>query len=212
MTSLRNAFGPARALFAALVLAPSLSGCVWIAAGGAVAGVTAVRQERSVGNAIDDVRIKSTLESRLAGHSAGLFIHVSGTVVEGRVLLTGTVEEPAARLDASRIAWSVEGVRKVDNDIQVTDATGWYNRPQDLWIATELRATILGDMNIKDVNYTIDVLNGVVYLTGVAQDQAELDRVVAHAKKTSGVARVESYVVLKTDPIRYGYGAPAAKQ
>src|SRR5882724_11168415 len=102
-----------------LCAAPLLSGCVLLAAGGAVAGVSAVRQERSVGNAIDDVSIRSKLEARLAQQSAGLFLRVSTTVIEGRVLLAGRVDAPETRLDATRIAWSVEGVRRVDNDVEV---------------------------------------------------------------------------------------------
>ncbi len=101
-------------------VSPTLSSCVWVAASGVVAGVSAARQERTIGNAIDDVRIKATLDARLAKQSAGLFLNVSTTVVEGRVLMAGRVDAPETRLDATRVAWSVEGVRKVDNDIEVT--------------------------------------------------------------------------------------------
>lgn len=190
-----------------LVLAPALSGCVWVAATGLIAGISAARQERSVGAAVDDVRIKGAITAKLGQESAANFLNVGCTVVEGRVLLTGRVEKPETRLSATRIAWSVEGVRKVDNDIQVTDQTGWLNRPKDLYIRTEIAADILADKSIKDVNYTIDVVNGVVYLTGIGQNQAEVDRVIAHAKRFDGVKRVENYVVLKDDPSRL-YGAP----
>jgi len=71
-----------------------------------------------------------------------------------------------------------------------------------------LATALLTDGSIKDVNYTTDVVHGVVYLTGVGQDQAEVDRVIAHARNLSGVKRVENYIVLKDDPGRYGFGAP----
>lgn len=192
-----------------LVLAPLLSGCVWVAATGVVAGVSAARQERTIGNAVDDMRIKTELSSSLVQQSVDNFVNVSSTVVEGRVLLTGRVSSPEARLDASRIAWSVEGVRKVDNDIAVTEDGQWLNRPMDIYIRTKLAADLLTDADIRDVNYTIDVVNGVVYLMGVGQDQAEIDRAVADARAIPQVKRVENYVVLKTDPIRYGMAASA---
>ena len=190
-----------------LAFIPLLSGCVWVAATGAVAGVSAARQERTIGNAIDDVRIKTTLDGKLAKDSPGLYLSVSTTVVEGRVLLAGRVSKPEDRLNATRVAWSVEGVRKVDNDIEVSDFFGWLDGPADFIMRTQLAATLLADESIKDVNYTTDVVHGVVYLMGVAQDKNELERVVAHAEKVNGVKRVENYVVLKSDPIRYGFSA-----
>jgi osmotically-inducible protein OsmY len=191
--------------------APLVSGCVPIIAAGAVAGVSAARQERSVGNAIDDVRIKTELDTRLA-RSAGLFFSVSTTVVEGRVLIAGRVKEPETRIEATRIAWSVEGVRKVDNDLEVSDYSGWLDGPSDLIMRTQVAAALFRDEKIKDVNYTTDVVHGVVYLMGVGQDQAEIDRAVADAETINGVKRVENYVVLKDDPIRYGFSGPTASR
>jgi len=193
---------------APLAFIPLLSGCVWIAATGAVAGVSAARQERTIGNAIDDARIKTTLDARLARDYPGLYVRASTTVVEGRVLLAGRVDKPETRLDATRVAWSVEGVRKVDNDIEVSDMSGWLDGPADFIMRTQLAATLLADKSIKDVNYTTDVVHGVVYLMGVAQNRDELDRVVEHAQHVNGVKRVENYVVLKDDPIRNGFPEP----
>jgi osmotically-inducible protein OsmY len=191
---------------APLLLVPMLPGCVWFAAGGAAAGVSVVRQERTIGNAIDDVRIKTELDAKFASDAPNLFLRVSTTVVEGRILLAGRVKTPEDRLMASRIAWSIEGVRKVDNDMQVTDSSGWLDAPTDFIIKTQLAVALLSDGSIKDVNYTTDVVHGVVYVMGVGQNQAEVDRVVEHARNLSGVRRVESYVLLKDDPTRYGFG------
>jgi osmotically-inducible protein OsmY len=189
-----------------LLFVPMLSGCVWLAAGGAAAGVSVVRQERTIGNAVDDVRIKTELDAKLAADSAGLFLRASTTVVEGRILLAGYVTRPEDRLTATRLAWSINGVRKVDNDMEVTDRSGWLDAAGDFVIQTELAAALLADGSIKDVNYTVDVVHAVVYLMGVGQNQAEVDRVVQHARDLSGVKRVENYVVLKDDPIRTGIG------
>ena len=198
---------PLKVLAVALFAAPFLSGCIYVAAAGAVAAVSAARQERSIGNAVDDIRIQTELGSALTKQSAGNLVNVSSTVVEGRVLLTGRVTTPEARLDASRVAWSIEGVRKVDNDIEVTEDGEWLNRPMDIYIRSKLSADLLMDGHVKDVNYTIDVVDGVVYLMGVGQNQAEIDRVIADAHDIPQVKRVENYVVLKTDPIRYGMAA-----
>jgi osmotically-inducible protein OsmY len=197
--------------FVALLAASALlSGCLGLAAGGAVAtGVSVATQERTIGNAIDDVRIKTELDAKLVGDSTGLFLRASTTVVEGRVHLAGYVTSPEDRLMATRIAWSIEGVRQVDNDMDVTDRSGWLDAAGDFVIETELEAALITDRSIKDVNYTTDVVHGVVYVMGIGQNQAEVDRVVTHARNVSGVKRVENYVVLKDDPARYGFGMAA---
>lgn len=203
-----------RVLAAVLIvpLAAGVSGCVWLAAGGAVAGVNAARQERTIGSAIDDIRIKADLEAALLAHSSSLFRNVATTVVEGRVLLTGIVAKPETRLDATRIAWSVEGVRRVDNAVEVGTDTSFFQGPEDMWIATQLRAELLADSAIRDINYSIEVANGTVYLMGVGQDRGEVDRAIAHARAIGGVKRVEDYVVLKDDPSRYGLRSTSAAQ
>jgi osmotically-inducible protein OsmY len=201
--------------FALLIvfLTPALSGCVpALIAGTAAAGVTVARQERSIGNAIDDRRIQAALNARLINASTGLFLRVATNTIEGRVVLAGRVDSPETRLEATRIAWSIEGVRKVDNDIEVTESFGWLDGPSDLIMRTQLATKLLSDKTIKDINYTVDSVHGVIYVMGVAQDQAELDRVLAHAESIKGKRRVENYAVLKTDPIRYGFGAPIAQQ
>ena len=191
---------------APLACIPLLSGCLAVAAAGGVAAVSAARQERTIGNAISDAAIKTSLDTRLARDTPGLYVRVSTTVVEGRVLLAGRVDKPETRLEATRVAWSVDGVKKVDNDIEVSDFSGWLDGPSDFIMRTRLATILLADKSIKDVNYTTDVVHGVVYLMGVGQNQGEVDRVVAHAQKLNGVRRVENYVVLKDDPIRNDFG------
>ena len=187
-----------------VLAAPALSGCVALAVGGTVAGVQTLRQERPVGAALDDRAVKTTLDGKLRG-TPGLRFGIATTVVEGRVLLAGRVSKPEQRLEATRVAWTVEGVVKVDNDLEVTDSSGWLDRPQDFIMRQALVAKLIADRSIKDVNYTTDVVHGVVYLMGVGQDQAEVDRVVAHANSLNNVKRVENYVVLKDDPLREKY-------
>lgn len=194
-----------------VLIAPFLSGCVLLAAGGAVAGVQTARQERTIGDALDDRAIKTELDVRLR-QTAGLRFGIATTVVEGRVLLAGRVSEPEARLDATRVAWTIEGVVKVENDIEVAETAGWLDRPQDFIMRQALVAKLLGDSSIREVNYTTDVVHGIVYLMGVGQDQAEVDRVVAHANSLNNVKRVENYVVLKDDPIREGFNVTSQNE
>ena len=94
------------------------------------------------------------------------------------------------------------GVREVINEINIRDRGDLLHYLKDLRITGQLRFELLRDLAIKDINYSIETQNAVVFLMGIAQDKAELDRVTNHARNISGVTRVVSYAVLKDDPKR----------
>ena len=184
------------------LVAIALSGCAAaLLGGGATVGVTAA-QERSVGNALDDTTTHTEINSRLLQKSQTLFSHVGVTVVEGRVLLTGFVPSEDDRAEAVKIAWSVNGVKDVLNELQVGEGGGIGSYSKDSWITAQLRGKLIGDADVLDINYNITTVNKVIYLMGIAQDQAELDRVINHARNIAGVTKVVSHVLLKNDPKR----------
>lgn len=192
-----------RHLIALAAISIALSGCVglMIAAGGETAKVVA--QERSVGNAVDDTGIKLKILAIFAKQeSKDMLANVEVKVVEGRVLLTGNVDKPPSQVEAVRLAWQVEGVREVINEIQINDQSGLWNYTRDVWISTQIRARLIATKGIRSINYSIVTVNQTVYIMGIAMDQLELDKVTYVASTTSYVQRVVSYVQLKDDPRR----------
>ncbi len=179
-----------------------LGGCAGAVVGAGAAAGIGVAQERSVGDAIDDTTIATKLSAALFDDSFKLFRDVDLEVVEGRVLLTGKVEEQESRLRAEELTWKVKGVREVANAIQVTSEGGIGSYASDVRISNQLRAKIIGDADVLGINYSIETVSQIVYLIGIAQTQEELDRVIGHARSISGVKKVESYVRLKDDPRR----------
>ena len=190
---------PGLALLAAMAL--SLPACTTgpVAGGVATAGV-AIAQERSPGNAIDDSLITIAIGSNLLQFNADLFQAVDIEVYEGRVLLTGSVPDPDGRIEAVRLAWLAIGVTEVLNEIQVTDRGGLVDFARDTWITTQLRSKLLLDKDVRAINYNVETVNGVVYLIGIAQDQAELERVTNHARTITNVSKVVSHARLKDEP------------
>ncbi len=168
---------------------------------GAAVGVGAA-EERGLEGAIDDTKIRAEISDLWFRQDFDMFRDVSMSVTEGRVMLTGSVKKPESRVDAVRLAWQAAGVRQVIDEIQVTDQSGFLDYTRDAVIANNLRTRLMFDEHVKNVNYTVDVVNGVVYLMGIAQSQEELDRVLAHARDISNVKRVVSHVLLKNDPKR----------
>ena len=187
-----------------VISAGLLSGCtpIGIAIGGAAAAGVVIAEERSVGDAIDDAGIKLDIADKLIKESESLFINVSTTVVEGRVMVTGHVETDAVRQKVIEIIWSNKKVKAVLNELQITDSSSFSSSTEDTWITTKLKARLLQDVSIRQINYSVDTVNRVVYLMGIAQDQSELDRVYLHARDISGVRKIISHVVMKDDPKR----------
>lgn len=179
-----------------------LSGCASAIVGGAAAVGVAAAQERTVGSAIDDATIEFKIKDLFLEKSDRLFTRVSVDSVEGRVLLSGTVQTPDNRVDIARLTWQVDGVKEVFNEVEVGDRGGLIDYFKDVRIANELRLKLLADKEVANVNYSVETVNGVIYLMGIGQDQAELERVTSHASNIKGVVRVVSFVVLKDDARR----------
>lgn len=180
-----------------------LGGCVGVVLGaGATAGIAAA-EERGIKNATNDKGIQLAINDTILRTDLTLYRKVSTTVVEGRVLLTGVVQTEAQRDELVRLTWSATPkIHEVINEVQVAPSGDFLDYTNDTWITTQLRTRIATDKQIVDINYTIETVNGIVYLMGLAQSDAELVRVTDHARTIRGVRRVVSHVWLKTDPRR----------
>lgn len=178
-----------------------LSGCgpKTIAGSGASIGV-AVAQERTIGAAVDDTVIAALIVTNFYQFDIELLRRVSAEVVEGRVLLTGTVQKPELRVDAVRLTWQVDGVTEVLNEIQINDKSGLIAYALDTWISTQLRTKLLLDREIKALNYNVETVNGVIYIIGIAQDALELERVTNHGRTIKNVNKVVSHVRILSAP------------
>jgi len=195
---------PALTLAALLAASTALSGCVGMVIGaGATAGVAA-SEERGIEGAAEDAKIRAEINEAWFRKNVDMFSKVTLAISEGRVLLTGLVPTEQVREDAVNLTWQVAGVREVYNEILVQDSSGFIDGARDVRIQQEIKSRMLFDKEISNINYTVDVTNGTVYLLGIAQSDTELNRVIGHAREVSAVKNVISYVRLKTDPRRHG--------
>lgn len=171
---------------------------------GALAGC-AVVQEKTFGESLDEASASSQIKSQLLARSAGRFRQVDVEVTSRLVLLTGRVETEEDKVEADQIAWSIRTIDEVANEIEVIPKTKILTNLNDEWITAKVRSRLVGDGQIKSVNYNIETFNGVVYLLGFAQDQTELKRAAEHASVIKGVERVVSYVKMRDRSTPPGY-------
>jgi len=182
----------------ALLIVLVAPGCTSLAIGAMGATAVAAAQERTIGDAIDDAIIYTEVNSQMLQADIDLFQHVGVEVVEGRVLLTGSVPTPNDRIEAVRLAWQAEGVKEVLNEVQVTDDSGIVDYATDSWISVQVKTKLLFDRDIRAINYSIETVNGAVYMIGIARDAVELKRATNHARTIKGVRKVISHVRIQT--------------
>lgn len=187
-----------------------------LAAGAGASLGIAASKEGGISSAASDLRIKAEINEKWFAYNVDTFRKLSTTVDQGRVLMTGVVQNPDDRVEAVRLAWQVSGVKQVINEIRVADSEGVQGFVRDGWISTRLRTALTFDKDISSINYSIDTVQGNVYLMGVARNQAELDAVIRHARNIPGVNQVISYVkpmgqdVVNSTPVAPATGAPSS--
>jgi osmotically-inducible protein OsmY len=197
---------------AALLAATSLSSCIPLVLGGAAAtGGYVAGQERGVGTIASDADIRAGINNQWYGYNSDMASQLSLSVYDGRVLVTGIVSNPEFKTEAVRLAWQVKGVKEVNDEILVSNRSTIGNTARDELIKTRLRSALLFDGDIRSVNYSIDVVNGLVFLNGSARSQAELDKVIDYARNISDVKKVVNYARIRVgEPT--APGAPAVTQ
>ena len=174
-----------------------ISGCQTVYMTGVSKAVLINKEERSFNNYVEDTIILAQLKNEYFSNNENIFFQVSVDVIEGKVMLTGIVEQIDERIEATKLAWGIKGVNEVINEIQISNDEGILDYADDLIMKTKINAKLLLEKNILNLNYSVEVVNGIVYLIGIAQDQKELDAVTEISKNTYGVTSVITYVRLK---------------
>ena len=188
--------------FSMIVLTSSalaLSGCVGAAVGIGTAAVAASTTEKGFSTSVADGVIETKLVDRFIQNDMALATGIEKSVNNGSILLTGRVETIEQKVLATKLAWEIKGVREVVNEVQVIQDNSLRDKAKDLAASAQLRAALIGDQNISSLNFSIDVVNGIVYLSGVASDEMEKERVIAHAQELRFAKKVVNYIILETD-------------
>jgi len=184
-------------LFIVLFISVIISGCQTAFITGASKAVLIDKEERSFNSYVEDTIILAQLKNLYFSNNEIIFFNVSVDVVEGRILLTGTVNQIDQRIEATKLAWGIVGVIEVINEIQINNDESILDYADDLIMKTKINARLLLEQDVLNINYSVEVVNGIVYLIGIAQNQVELDIVITISKNTYGVQNVISYVRLK---------------
>ena len=180
-----------------LLIAIILSGCVGVSSSGVFGtGVSVALDPRSVGTQIDDSIMQKNLSARMILLNKKYLLSVKSKVLDGRIFLTGKVENPEDKLKLTKMAWETEGVRSVRNDIKVKENFNFKQSAKDILITSQLRTALILDKEIKSTNYQIDTYKKKIYIYGIAMTSDEKDKVIDEAKQVLDVKDVIASILL----------------
>ena len=183
-------------IFILIILGFLLNGCAPAAITAGIAGVAASESEKGLGITINDTIIHAAITESMFKKDVNKFLGVKIRVDDGVVLLTGKVDNPQIRVEATRISWEPRGVIEVINELQVSEKSTIKDIAKDLAASTTIKGKLVADKNIKSVNFNIDVVNGIAYLSGVARTQKEMNLVLAYTKETLYINQLVNYIQL----------------
>ena len=167
-----------------------------LATGGSSALVVA-EGERSMGTVIDDATIKVNIAAKFLNAGNNLFVNINTSVLEGRILLTGLVDNQEIRIDAVRLVWEVEGVKEIINEIEIGNRSTLKDYASDLWINTQARAVAAKTVGIKSITFNFETIQGKIYIAGISTRPDLLDEMVSALKNIKGVNEIVNYVIIK---------------
>jgi len=165
-----------------------------------VVSLGAHSKDKGIGTTINDNIIKTKISNLIFKLDNNLIADTNVFVNNGTVLFTGKVKLPQNKIEFTKIAWSVKGVKEVNNELQIVDQSSIKNIARDIASMGEIRARLISDKSINSLNFSVDVVNDKVYLSGVAKDKNEMLRVKDHASSARFTKEVYNYIILDNDP------------
>jgi osmotically-inducible protein OsmY len=177
-----------------------LSGCVGVASKGIFGtGVSVALDPRTVGTQVDDSIMQKNLAGRIILMDKKYLLSVKTKVLDGRIFLTGKVDNPEEKLKLTKLAWETSGVRSVRNDIKIKEEFNFQQSAKDILITSQLRSAMIFNKNIKATNYQIDTYKKKIYVYGIALTSDERDLVVKEANEILDVEDVIASIILVDD-------------
>ena len=183
-----------------LLILMIVSGCVGTSSQGLFGtGVSVAIDPRSLGTQIDDNLMQKNLTARLILNDKKYLLSINTKVLDGRIFLTGKVEDPEEKLKITKMAWETKGVRSVRNNIIIKEEFNFKQSATDLLITSQLRTALVINKNIKSTNYNIDTYKKKIYIYGIAQTKDEQKEVIKEGKAIPNVERVIASILLVED-------------
>ena len=163
------------------------------------AGVDITFDPRTIGMQIDDTIMQKNLSARLALTNKKYFLSIQSEVIDGRIFLSGKVDDPEDKIKITKLAWETKGVRSVESAISIKGQTNFKGTAKDILITSQLRTALIFNKSIKATNYNIDTINGKTYIFGISMTRDEKKAVINETKNIYGLKEAVASIILVED-------------
>ena len=163
------------------------------------AGVDITFDPRTIGMQIDDTIMQKNLVARLSLIEKRYFLNIQVEVLDGRIFLSGKVDNPEEKIKITKLAWETKGVREVKNAITIKGNSNFKSTAKDILITSQLRTALIINKKTKSRNYTLETINKKIYIFGIAMDESEKEEVLSEANKIYDVEKVIPSIYLATE-------------
>ena len=182
-----------------LIITLLLQSCAPMVGTVGMVSLGAASKEKGLGTSINDNIIKTKISNLIYKYNKDLIADTKVFVNNGSVLFTGKLNNTTDKIEFTKLAWNIRGVKEVNNEIQIKDTTSIKNIARDIASLGEIRARIMSDKSINSINFSIDVVNDKAYISGVATNELEINLVKSHASSARFVKEVYNYIILNKD-------------
>ena len=163
------------------------------------AGVNITFDPRTIGMQIDDTIMQKNLSARLALAEKKYFLSIQSEVLDGRIFLSGKVDEPEEKIKITKMAWETKGVRSVKNAITIKGQSNFKSTAKDILITSQLRTALIFNKKTKARNYTLETVNKNIYIFGIAMSEEEKKEVINEANNIFDVEEIFPSIYLATE-------------
>ncbi len=186
--------------FLLLSIFVTLSGCIGYSSTGVFGtGVSIALDPRTIGTQIDDSIMQKNLSAKLVNMNTNYLLSVKAKVLDGRIFVTGKVDNVEEKFKITKLAWEIKGARSVKNDLRIKEKFNFKQSAKDILITSQLRTAMITSKKIKSVNYNIDTYKKKIYVYGIAQNEEERSEVINEAKQILDVEDVIASIFLVED-------------
>ena len=176
-----------------------IQSCAPLIGAAGIASLSSASKEKGLGASITDTIISTKISNKIFKYNPDLIKDTRVFVNNGSVLLTGKVKKPENKIELTKIIWKIKGVREVNNEVQITDVSSIKNIARDLASLGEITARIMANKKINSLNFSVDVVNDIAYLSGIAENDEEMKLVKDNAASARFIKTVFNFIILNTD-------------
>ena len=183
-----------------LIIILNIQSCaVPILSGVGAVAISSSAQEKGLGTSINDKVVYLKLRNAIYDWKPLVSQKISISVDNGSILVTGQLKNIDTKINLTKVIWDVNGVKEVNNKVQISETNNLKNIAKDLASLGEIRARLMASKELNSLNFSVDVVNNIAYISGIASSAKEIAIVSQIAQEAKFIKEVQNFIKVNKD-------------